>query len=91
MKRIWKFGLLDTTVSWVDVPVGSTPLHLDMQGRIPTLWMEVDPEAIKEKRELRCVWTGEDVPPNSQYLGTVQKDVMVLHYYMLNHDNTNNR
>jgi hypothetical protein len=62
MKVVHKFtigNLLgnDTTIM---LPVGAVPIHADMQGGDPWLWVLLDPdEKIRSSRFFRIVGTGE--------------------------------
>lgn len=82
--RIYKYGLLDFPEFFVDLPKGAKPLSLQMQNGIPTLWAHVDPKAPLVKRKIFCVWTGENTPAHTDYLGTIQKGDLALHYFIEN-------
>ena len=56
MKEVWKFGLLDVSTFFLDMPEDAEVLHLAMQDGIPTLWASVDPTSRKRQHKLHCVY-----------------------------------
>lgn len=67
------------------VPRGSfVPLHVAEQDGVPTLWYEVGKSPVAYKKiTIQIVGTGENVPPNSDYLGTSVGEYYVWHLYQL--------
>ena len=56
---------------WIVIPQGAEPLHLAAQGNAICLWMQVNPNEEKIKKEIFCVDTGgETIPPGAAHLGT---------------------
>jgi hypothetical protein len=61
-------------------------LALQVQGDTPTLWAIVDTDSTPEIRTILAFWTGQEVPDvldALHYLGTVQIDGLVWHYFMV--------
>lgn len=84
-KVVWKYPLRVQEHQTVTMPTGSTPLALQMQEGMPTLWAFVDPEALLETRNVYMLGTGHgslEEPDNYKHLGTVQIDGFVWHYFM---------
>ena len=83
-RTIWKYQIPIANGSHtVTLPgVGVRPLHVAMQGDIPTLWVEVDPDAYKTW-DIKYQWfgTGHDIPGNAMYVDTVQDGIFVWHLY----------
>jgi len=83
-RTIWKCQIPITNRSHtVTLPgVGILPVHVAMQGEIPTMWVEVDPDA-KKTWDIDYQWfgTGQDIPGNAMYVGTVQDGALVFHLY----------
>lgn len=64
------------------MPVQRRYLTVQMQGDIPTLWVEVDTRSGFEEVSIAIVGTGNPMPENYHaYLGTVQEGPMVWHYF----------
>ena len=79
---IWKYPLAVVVEQVIDVPLGADALCLQLQGRTPTLWVAVDPDAEKTRRTIRLVGTGmAELTADTHYLGTVQLDGYVWHYF----------
>jgi hypothetical protein len=79
-RQVWKFPLIDKGVV---MPVGSQLLCVQMQNGIPCIWAIVDPEAPKEKVNIRVYGTGHEIPEDAGlgYLGTVQDGPFVWHFF----------
>jgi hypothetical protein len=88
MKTIWKFPLEVTDVQSVRMPRGARILCVQVQGGVPCLWAEVDPQAASEDRTLRIYGTGHPMAEGEQrvYIGTFQlvQMEMVFHVYEVN-------
>jgi hypothetical protein len=86
MTRIWKFPLKLIERQVISVPANAKALTVQMQlnggDEIPTVWMQVDPDAPTGPRTFTIVGTGHPVPDNAgEYLGTVQELGFVWHVY----------
>ena len=81
--KVWKYNFELVSEQFIELPIGAFPIHFDTQGNCICVWMEVDPNAEKERREIRCIPTGfEEVPKNMVHLGTVVlPNDTVWHYY----------
>lgn len=72
MRTIWKFILtLTAQCQTISMPRGGRILHVDQQNGLPTLWVEVDSGEAKEGRRFFVVGTGDKVPDDSVYIGSV--------------------
>jgi hypothetical protein len=58
-------------------------LSIQMQDDGPVFWAEVDQDNDYEERTFAAVETGEQPPTYGEYIGTIQKGPIVLHYYEL--------
>lgn len=77
------WGVFPSATHNVEMPKVSQVLALQLQNDIPTLWVQVDPETPAVTRTFQWVGTGQDVPLDGKYVGTVQmKDgAYVFHLY----------
>ena len=84
-KSIWKYTLDVTDEQSVVLPSGSRLLTVQVQNEIPTIWAEVDTEALdRERYTLRTYGTGHWVDDDpGVYLGTYQlmEGRLVFHVY----------
>lgn len=79
---VWKYPLKLEVEQTIDVPLGATALCVQLQDRTPCLWVAVDPESKKAPRQIILVGTGMgELTENTHYLGTVQLDGYVWHYF----------
>lgn len=86
MKSVWQYGLAITrNEQHIPMPRGAKLLTFQLQNGMPYLWMEVDTDARREDRVFRMVGTGWDWSERDHgrmgYIGTVQIDGFVWHYY----------
>ena len=84
MKTIWKYvvpvGLGDNLE--ISIPKGYKVLTVQMQGGVPTIWVELDPLNPEVSAYFRWIGTGHNLPDYStSYIGTVQIDWIVLHLF----------
>ena len=63
------------------IPKGAEVLCVQMQDRIPQIWVLVDPDAEEEKREFIVVGTGHRHTMLSRYVGTLQDPPFVWHLF----------
>lgn len=80
MRAVWKFDLEDGPV--LRLPVGATVLTAQSQAGRLCLWAVVDPEAAREDRKVHVIGTGQPVPEDVQYVGTVQEGPFVWHVFV---------
>lgn len=74
-QKIWKYPINTMDVNFVlEIPEGAKPLHFELQGGVPTLWVLVNPKHKFEKRYFRIVGTGDIIEEedNLNYIGTIQ-------------------
>lgn len=82
---IWKFhfSIQDDVV--IEVPDLLTPLTVQLQNDVPTLWAIVDPNERKVKRRLYIYGTGHTIDPYvKQSVGTIQQNGFVWHIFLGN-------
>ena len=89
MKRtIWKFPIKiqDDVQKLVVRGRDARPLTVQMQGGVPTVWIELTPIDSGAATELhvRVVPTGREFVPSGEYLGTVQEanGALIWHVYV---------
>lgn len=84
-KTIWKFTIESLNDNVIEIPKGGQILSMQVQGRLPQLWVLVDPTAEKEKRTFRIHGTGHDVPDADKlnFIGTFQmhEGSLVFHVF----------
>lgn len=81
-EAIWKFPLMVTqTPQVVQMPKGARILYCGMQDGKICLWAEVIQSAELERRKFMVVGTGWELPPDRNYIGTVQTPPFVWHVY----------
>lgn len=84
MKTINKYTINDFRNTYT-IPLGSKVLSVtkDPQGN-SVIYLEVETtQKVVETRTFWLVHTGRDVPDNSKFLGTFQKDTLMFHVYEL--------
>lgn len=81
---IWKFPLIVQRHQKVELPMGSQPIHIDMQGGQPTLWAVVDPQLPTEHLDVVMFGTGHPIVETAplMHLGTVMDGSLVWHYFL---------
>ena len=68
---IYKYIMEVQDVFEVEMPLGMTPLHIDVQDGNIFLWANVWLQDPVVNRKFYCVGTGVPPPSRSQYVGTV--------------------
>ena len=65
------------------MPTGARPVHVAMQSRKPCVWFEVSETARPESQNTRMMisGTGEVVPDNAEYIGSVHDEQFVWHVW----------
>ena len=72
IKRIWKYMLHIADHQTVNMPEGGKIIHFALQDDIPTIWVEVDPEAERVERKFRLFGTGHEFNDTGLiYIGSV--------------------
>ena len=81
--RIYKYPLSLNNTTEIILENGWKPLKVAMQGGLPMLWAEVDPNRAKQSNLIYCVLTGMDIPDEARtYLGTVEGEHgFIYHFY----------
>lgn len=84
MKVIYKYPLTFSLRQKIEMPVGATPLDIQLQDNTLCMWAEVDPNEVvmRPVEVLRVNTGGESVPERMYYLSTVQVGVFVFHFYV---------
>lgn len=87
--KIWKYdvSLEKGEYQILEIPRFSRILTVQNQGNNQCIWVEVNPEYNKEKWGFFWVGTGNPIPENVEYIGTIQVSIYVFHLYKENlHD-----
>ncbi len=91
MKTIYKYYLKLAGSTVIELPIGSRILSVGNQRGDICIWAEVDTvspytgkEPITEDIKFYVIGTGESVPDNLKYLGTVIIEPFVWHVYQEN-------
>ncbi len=81
---IWKFTLRPWSI-FVDLPKGAEVLSVGAQGPDVVVWAMINPDALRVKRKLAALPTGQPVPPalrETRFVGTAQMDDgLVFHVF----------
>lgn len=83
MNTIFKTKLDICDFQTIELPQNFNILRLDKQDGVPCIWYECDSNMPIVKLDIYCVGTGwrmDDLPP-MKYIGTIQQDGFVWHYY----------
>ena len=78
MNVIWKFPL-NAATNKIDLPRGAKIVSVGLQEGDIQLWAACDPHLPVERRTIRVVGTGWELPENYTYLGMVQVGPYVWH------------
>lgn len=81
-REIWKFPFSLTDTLWVTMPVDAEILHVAMQGSKPCLWAAVSPDAERVPRRFMVRGTGQPIPEDGRYVGTLHSPPYVWHLFM---------
>lgn len=80
--RIFKYPLKIDDQQSVLIPEGAQPLCVQLQDRVPTLWAIVNPSASGVQKRIVMYGTGWEYNHGAEkYLGTIQQDGFVWHYF----------
>lgn len=87
-KTIWKFDLGEIADRYViSMPKGAEVLTLQLQRKLPCIWVLVDPQAEKEDRVFEIFGTGHVIDYSEgaerKYIGTflIYGDDLVFHLF----------
>ena len=84
-RTVWKFPLALQGLISVGMPEGAEILHLDMQGRVPTIWALVEPERPDVMRRFQLVGTGAPLAESDGFpvthIGTCFDGPFVWHLF----------
>jgi len=84
VKTIWKTPLkVDDGFQDVKVRRGAKPIHVGMQGSIPTVWWQLSDDAPLHTEKLIVIGTGHEVPSYTEYIGSGQFGIFVWHIYRM--------
>ena len=72
MKTVWKSVLEIKDVQSLDIPHGAEFLSAQIQQGNLCVWYRCDPAETKVKRYFSIVGTGNDCPPDWEYISTFQ-------------------
>ncbi len=81
MKTVWK-SVLEKDVGPLSIPVGAEFLTAQSQDNHVSVWYRCDPKAPTKSRWFAVVATGQDCPPDWDYLATVKFGVLVFHVFV---------
>lgn len=83
MNTILKTKLDICDFQTIELPQNFKILHLDKQDGVPCIWYECESDMPQAKLDIYCVGTGwcMDGYPPMEYIGTIQLDGLVWHYY----------
>lgn len=83
MNTIFKTKLDVCDFQTIELPQNYNILHIAQQDGVPCMWYECDTDMPNVRLDVYCVGTGyrmDGLPP-MKYIGTVQIDGYVWHYY----------
>jgi len=83
--KIYKHELQIREKQKITINRDYTILDLQMQNGIPVFWFLVDTESDEINIDILMVGTGQNIDdniPEWNYLGTIQKDAFVFHYFI---------
>jgi hypothetical protein len=81
--KIWKYVITDSDGEQFAMPFGAIFRHIDIDPdrKGPALWFQVDPDRARETRTFAVFATGEQVPVDFEYVGTVKDDRYIWHIF----------
>jgi hypothetical protein len=83
MRTIYKYPFKISSRFTLGLPYGSNIISAGIQGSLPVLWAEVDPEQREITRHLAVIGTGHQLPENATFIATFQDPPFVWHLYEL--------
>ena len=87
MKIIRKYRIVDCCNTrrevTLEIPFGFIPRHMVMQNGFISIWAEIiDSNAKNIVRQIYIAGTGEKVPTDTTYIGTVDENGLMRHLYI---------
>ena len=80
--EVWKYCLTYEPETVLDLSSVFEPLHVDMQGTMPCLWVRVNTRTARQPYVVLLRGTGQPFNgKEGRHLGTVQYNNVVLHYF----------
>jgi hypothetical protein len=81
-ESIWKYDLqVEEGMQSIEMPRDAKILTVGAQGQTLCIWAEVVQSNAKEIREFMVLGTGWELPPDHNYIGTVQIPPYVWHIF----------
>lgn len=82
MNIIDKFNLeVNLQVQEINIPFNSKILNIGLQLNKPVIWCLVNTDSVIVKRKLQLIYTGVEIPKNSNYISTFQLNGLVYHLF----------
>jgi hypothetical protein len=83
MKTIWKYVITKELPQSFQIPFGALLRHIDIDpaNRGPALWFQLETDHTAETRTFAVLGTGDRIPTNFQYFGTVKDGVYIWHVF----------
>lgn len=83
MKKILKFEIPILVGKFsLNLPTHWKFLSFQVQNQKPVIWIVGDLEEEKTDVFFQTLFTGEEIPENSNYLGTIQLGTFVVHLFI---------
>lgn len=83
-KAVWKFPLeVSNTPQSFDIPTGGQIVHVAHYEGQPTMWVEVDPDRIKERRTFSVRGTGHRYGAATRHVGTAIDPELPLVWHII--------
>lgn len=75
-RQIWKYPLHPNKIQTIKIPDSAEALGVFLHKEVPFLYMEIlETDAPKRDRQVQFFATGEDIPPNWNYVGMFMHDL----------------
>lgn len=81
---IYKYNLVPLGTTILSLPLGSQVMSVGQTNNQLVAWADVTKEQEAENHVLNTVFTGDEVPYNSTFLGTVIIGSLVHHVFIYN-------
>lgn len=79
MKTIYKYPLNNIYIKGPIIKF----LSVQSQRGLPCLWAEIDTDLPNKNYLVSITGTGLNIPKNGIYIGTIQTEDYVFHYYLI--------
>jgi hypothetical protein len=87
---VWKFPIPIRDTFTIDLPIGAKVLHAEVQGRMPTMWVLLNPKAPTYPHMFLIVGTGNPVGEEAinccDHVATFQMPPFVWHLFAWRHE-----